>query len=211
MYVWFVEFNGIYINSPCSIIFCDLSLCVWVHVREQMACTDTPGDSSLKSSSKTECRHGFTVILSCSAGFRSQSCIDEALTTGWHGRAGRGQPQSCPGVTFPGGVPCELCPPVRTADGENRKKRNEQLKPLVSILSERSCSHAFYSGEVFDDQGELEVQLCSRRHLERAFHGCWGETQRSPSLPGDSHHFFQDWNSVFWLWDFWPFLLDVKT
>lgn len=136
-----------------------------------MVCTDIPGDSSLKSSSKTEWRHGFTQSFSAALLVSDAlSCIDEALTTGWHGRpggAGRGQPQSLSCCDLPGGSP-----PVRTADGENRRKRNQQLKPLVNILSERSCSHAFNSGEVFDDQGELEVQLCSRRHLERAFHGC---------------------------------------
>lgn len=85
---------------------------------------------------------------------------------------GRDKHGACPAVTFPEKVPCEVSPPVRTADGENRRKRNEHLKPLVNPLSERSRSHAFNSGEVYDDQGELEVQLCSRRRLERAFHGC---------------------------------------
>lgn len=56
---------------------------------------------------------------------------------------------------------------VRIADGEIRRKRNEYIKPLVNILSERSLSHALNSGEVYD-QGELaEVQLSYWRHLER--------------------------------------------
>lgn len=54
-----------------------------------MVCTDTLGDRSLKSSSRTEWRRGFTGSFSAALLVSdSHSCIDKALATGWHGRPG---------------------------------------------------------------------------------------------------------------------------
>lgn len=78
---------------------------------------------------------------------------------------------ACPAMTLTENVPCEVCPGCENCRWRDLNK-NKYIKPIVNILSERNLSHALNSGEVYDDQGELEVQLSNWRHLETALLGC---------------------------------------
>lgn len=80
--------------------------------------------------------------------------------------------------------------------------------PLTQVKYMMIRDNLKFSSAAGDTWRELSMDAEEKL---RDHHLYQGKTQRSPSLPGDSHRLFQDWNSVFWLWDFCPFLLDVKT